>query len=118
MAGPGEYVPDATEAVTPVEDLPPPRVVRRVRRLKHLGQRLDQLKRANWETAVVFLDDGLLPSTSTAVERGKRRCRKAHQRSDSVRPQQHLDQRIGLDRRRELRVIYQGKTFHRARSGN
>jgi transposase len=31
MAGPGEYVPDATEGITRVEDLPPPRLVRRSR---------------------------------------------------------------------------------------
>ena len=31
MAGPGEYVPDVTEGITRVEDLPPPRIVRRSR---------------------------------------------------------------------------------------
>jgi hypothetical protein len=31
MIGPGEYVPDATEGITRVEDLPPPRVARRSR---------------------------------------------------------------------------------------
>src|SRR5947209_10696435 len=44
MAGPGEYVPDVTEGVTRVEDLPQPRLVRRsrnypARRCPRCGQR-------------------------------------------------------------------------------
>ena len=35
MATPGTYLPDATEGVERVEDLPPPRVVRRRRNRKH-----------------------------------------------------------------------------------
>lgn len=31
MAGPGKYVPDVTEGITRVEDLPPPKVVKRSR---------------------------------------------------------------------------------------
>jgi hypothetical protein len=31
MAGPGEYVPDVTEGITRVEDLPQPRIARRSR---------------------------------------------------------------------------------------
>ena len=31
MTGPGEYVPDITEGITRVEDLPPPRIERRSR---------------------------------------------------------------------------------------
>jgi hypothetical protein len=31
MPGPGQYVPDATEGITRVEDLPKPQIVRRSR---------------------------------------------------------------------------------------
>lgn len=44
MAGPGEYVPDATEGITRVEDLPKPRIKRRsrnypARRCRFCGRR-------------------------------------------------------------------------------
>jgi len=93
---------------------------RRVRRLKRLGRTLDKLKGPNLEKALVFLDDGLLPSTSNAVERGNRRFRKAQKSIYSVRTQQHLEQRIALDMHREQRASYQRKTLktlHQARSG-
>ena len=35
MTGPGEYVPDVTEGITRVEDLPKPRIERRKRRVGH-----------------------------------------------------------------------------------
>jgi hypothetical protein len=92
---------------------------RRVRRLKRLGRTLDKLKSANLEKALVFLDDGLLPSTSNAVERGNRRFRKAPKSIYSVRAQQHLEQRIALDMQREQRVNPRRQaltTLHQARS--
>ncbi len=94
---------------------------RRVRRLKRLGKTLDKLKSANLEKALVFLDDGLLPSTSNAVERGNRRFRKAQKSNYSVRTQQHLEERIALDMQREQRASHQRKTLktlHQARSGS
>ncbi len=94
---------------------------RRVRRLKRLGRTLDKLKSANLEKALVFLDDGLLPSTSNAVERGNRRFRKAQKSIYSVRTQQHLEERIALDMQREQRASHQRKTLktlHQARSGS
>lgn len=35
MSGPGEYLPDPTEGITRLEDLPQPKVVRRSRNYKH-----------------------------------------------------------------------------------
>ena len=35
MSGPGEYLPDATEGITKVEELPQPKVVLRSRNYKH-----------------------------------------------------------------------------------
>lgn len=92
---------------------------RRVRRLKRLGRTLDKLRSANLEKALVFLDDGLLPSTSNAVERGNRRFRKAQKSIYSARTQQHLEGRIALDMQREQRASHQRKTLktlHQARS--
>lgn len=94
---------------------------RRVRRLKRLGKTLDKLKSANLEKALVFLEDGLLPATSNAVERGNRRFRKARKSIYSVRTQQHLEERIALDMQREQRASHQRKTLktlHQARSGS
>ena len=36
MTGPGEYVPDATEGITRVEDLPKPRIERRINPAKKM----------------------------------------------------------------------------------
>ena len=35
MEGPGEYLPDVTEGITRVEDLPKPRIVKQSRNFKH-----------------------------------------------------------------------------------
>ena len=35
MAGPGAYLPDATEGITKPQDLPQPKVLRRSRNFKH-----------------------------------------------------------------------------------
>jgi hypothetical protein len=82
---------------------------------------LDKLKSANLEKALVFLDDGLLPSTSNAAGRGNRRFRKAQKSNYSVRTRQHLEERIALDMQREQRASHQRKTLktlHRARPGS
>ena len=34
MDGPGEYLPDVTEGITRVEDLPPPEIIERSRKYK------------------------------------------------------------------------------------
>jgi hypothetical protein len=57
----------------------------RVWRLMRVGKSLNKLKNANLEKALAFLDDGLLPSTSNAVERGNRPFRKAQKSGCSVR---------------------------------
>jgi hypothetical protein len=92
---------------------------RRVCRSKRLDKTLDKLKSPNLEKALVFLDGGLLPSTSIAVERGNRRFRKAQKSIYTARTQQDMEERIGLDRQREQRASYQRKnlrTLHQARS--
>lgn len=52
MSGPGEYVPDSTEGITRVEDLPKPKVERRrrnfpARRCPHCGHRAGRYAVAN-----------------------------------------------------------------------
>ena len=48
----------------------------RLQRFTQGGERLKKLFSPTLEKARTFLDDKLLPSTSNAVERGNRRCRK------------------------------------------
>jgi hypothetical protein len=48
----------------------------RLQRFRQLGETLKTLFSPTWEKALTFLDNGLLPSTSNAVERGNRRYRK------------------------------------------
>jgi hypothetical protein len=92
---------------------------KRVRRFKNLAQTLAKLNSPNLEKALAFLDDKLLGSTSNAVERSNRRFRKAQKSIYSVRTKEHVQQRLALDRHRELRTTKRGctrKTLHRARS--
>jgi hypothetical protein len=84
---PGEYVPDSTEGITRVEDLPKPLQ--------------DELNSPNLEKALTFLDDKLLPATSNAVERGNRRYRKMQKSVYRVRTQLTLQARLALDLQRE-----------------
>ena len=91
----------------------------RVRRCQRLGRTLAKLQSPNLEKALLFLDDQLLGATSNAVERANRRFRKGQRRIYSVRTKRHLEQRLALDRNRELRAAKRSqtlKTLHRARS--
>jgi hypothetical protein len=91
----------------------------RVRRFKRLARALGKLNSPNLEKALVFLDDGLLGSTSNAVERSNRRYRKAQKSIYRVRTKHHREQRIALDMNRELRAAKRARTLkslHLARS--
>jgi hypothetical protein len=77
------------------------RLRRRVRRFKDVGRTLAKLFSPNLEKALTFLNDGLLPSTSNAVERGNRRHRKMQKTVYRVRGQEHMAHRIALDMQRE-----------------
>jgi len=91
----------------------------RVRRFKRLARALEKLNSPQLAQALQFLDDRLLGSTSNAVERANRRFRKAQKSIYGVRTQEHLEQRLALDRNRELRASKRArtmKTLHHARS--
>ena len=92
---------------------------RRVGRFKALGQALNKSNSPNLEKALEFLDDKLLGSTSTAVERATRRFRKAQKSIYSVRTKEHIEQRLALDVHREQRAVKRAcsmKSLHHARS--
>jgi len=92
----------------------------RVRRFTRVGRTLSKLFTPNLEKALVFLDDRLLPATSNAVERGKRRYRKAQRSVYSVRTAQHIGQRIALDMERDQRAPRRQmttRTLHLSRTG-
>jgi hypothetical protein len=96
-----------------------PRLRRRVRRFKKLGQALNKWKSPLLEKALEFLDDKLLGATSNAVERADRRFRKAQNSIYSVRTKEHVEQRLALDMHREQRAPKRQqtlKTLHGARS--
>jgi hypothetical protein len=78
---------------------------RRVRRFKDVGRTLQKLFSPNLEKALTFLNDGLLPSTSNAVERGNRRHRKMQKTVYRVRGQEHMAHRIALDMQREAQAL-------------
>lgn len=80
------------------------RLRRRVRRFKHVGRTLAKLFSPNLEKALTFLNDGLLPSTSNAVERGNRRHRKMQKTVYRVRGLEHMTHRIALDMQREAQA--------------
>jgi hypothetical protein len=77
------------------------RLRRRVRRYRSLGKSLDKLYSGNVEKALTFLDEGLLPATSNAVERGNRRHRKMQKTVYRVRTQENLSGRMALDLQRD-----------------
>jgi hypothetical protein len=64
---------------------------------------LNKLFSPNLDRALTFLDDGLLPSTSNAVERGNRRYRKMQKTVYWVRTEEHITARIALDMLRDAR---------------
>jgi hypothetical protein len=72
------------------------------------------------DTALTFLDDTLLPSTSHAVERGNRRYRKRQKHVYRVRTQVQIRARLALDMWREAHAEGRQHTLaslHRARAG-
>src|SRR5262249_59177352 len=73
----------------------------RVRRYRSLGRSLDKLHSPNLEKALTYLDEGLLPATSNAVERGNRRHRKMQKSVYRVRTQGSLKGRMALDLERD-----------------
>jgi len=74
---------------------------RRIRCFGTLRQTLRKLWSANFEKALTFLDDSLLPATSNAVERANRRHRKMQKSIYRVRTRNHISQRIAIDMWRE-----------------
>ena len=78
-----------------------PRLRQRVKHYPSLTQSLDKLYSPNLEKALTFLDDKLLPSTSTAVERGNRRHRKMQKTVYRVRTHAALKSRLALDLQRD-----------------
>jgi len=64
---------------------------------------LQKLFSPNLEKSLTFLDDKLLPSTSSAVERGYRRHRKMQKTVNRVRTRWTITSRIALHMQREER---------------
>jgi transposase len=94
---------------------------RRVQRFKPVGKTLHKLFSPNLEKALTFLDDKLLPSTSSAVERGNRRHRKMQKTIYRVRTRQTLSGRIALDMLRDAQApgrTHTTQTLHLARAGS
>ena len=94
---------------------------RRVRRFPKLGHSLQKLFSPHLEKALSFLDDKLLPSTSNAVERGKRRHRKMQKTVYRVRTKENLSHRIALDLLRDAQAEgrnHTTHTLHSARAGS
>src|SRR6266571_7861320 len=121
MFGPGEYVPDPTEGIVDIQDLPRPQLVAYSRNHAHTPcPRCDHLAYRHTSGQRTFLDDKLLPATSNAVERGNRRHRKMQKSVYRVRSKACLEGRIALDMIRESRAEDRDHTtqaLHQARRG-
>ena len=83
-----------------------------VKRFRWIGDTLKKVFAPTLEKALTFLDDKLLPATSTAVERGNRRHRKMQKSVYRVRSQVSLEGRIALDMIRESRAENRERTTH------
>jgi hypothetical protein len=93
---------------------------RRLQRCTPLGETLTKRFSPTLETALTFLDDTRLPSTSHAVERGNRRYRKMQRNIYRVRTQAQIRARLALDMWREAQAEGRQQTLaslHRARAG-
>ena len=91
-----------------------------VKRFTWIGDTVKQVFSPHLEKALTFLDDKLLPATSKAVERGKRRHRKMPKSVYRVRSKVCLEGRIALDMMRESRAEGREQTteaLHQARRG-
>jgi hypothetical protein len=73
----------------------------RVHRFKQIGLILSKLCSPPLDKALPFLADKRRPSTSNAVERGKRRHRKMQKMVYRVRTQKPIHNRIALDMLRD-----------------
>ena len=93
---------------------------RRLQRCTPLGETLTKRFAPTLETALTFLDDTRLPSTSHAVERGNRRYRTRQKQVYRVRTQAQIRARLALDRWREAHAEGRQQTLaslHHARAG-
>jgi Transposase len=94
------------------------RLRQRLKRYRSLGKSLDKLNSPNLEKALTFLDEGLLPATSNAVERGNRRVRKMQKTVYRVRTKDALRGRLALDLQRDEQMAGRQATtdsLHEAR---
>jgi ubiquinone/menaquinone biosynthesis C-methylase UbiE len=92
----------------------------RRQRCRQLGATLKKLFSPTLEKALTLLDDGLLPATSHAVERGNRRYRKLQKSVYRVRTQAQIRTRLALAMWREAQAEGRQQTLaslHRARAG-
>jgi hypothetical protein len=90
----------------------------RVGRFQGLRPIFEKLRSPNLEKALTYLDDGLLGSTSNAVERSNRRHRKMQKTVYRVRTQPTISGRIALDMFRDAQGPSRAqtmKTLHHAR---
>jgi hypothetical protein len=121
MFGPGAYVPDPTEGIVDVKDLPAPQLVVYSRDHKYTPcPRCGHLAYRHKADQCTILDDKLLPATSNAVERGNRRHRKMQKSVYRIRSKVCLEGRIALDMIRESRAEGRDQTteaLHQARRG-
>ena len=93
---------------------------RRVQRFPALRDALQKLCAPTLDKALTLLDETLLPATSNAVERGKRRYRKMQKQVYRVRTQAQIRARLALDMWREAQAEGRQHTLaalHRARAG-
>jgi hypothetical protein len=95
-------------------------VQRRVQRLPARKDTLKKLCAPTWDKALTCLDDKRLPSTSKAVERGKRRYRERQKPVYRVRTQVQSRARLALDMGREAQAEGRHQpllSLHPARAG-
>lgn len=92
----------------------------RLQRLTQGGATLQKRCSPPLEKARTCLDDPLLPSTSKAVERGKRRYRTRQKHVSRARTQEHIAVRLALDMGRAAQGEGRHqtlRTFHETRAG-
>ena len=91
-----------------------------VNRVTWRGHTFKKVFSSHLEHALTVLDDTLVPATSQAVARGKRRHRKRQKRGDRVRRKVCFEGRMALDMLRESRAEGRDQTteaLHQARRG-
>ena len=91
-----------------------------LKRVSWLKESLKKIFSPQFEQALTYLDDKLLPSTSNAVERANRRHRKMQKSVYRVRSQDRLVDRIALDMFRDVYTPEREQTIqalHDARRG-